>query len=452
MRMNKNNTHPGAGALSASSTPVRPALLAVIDDPFLFDQLVDLTHRHSLPVTVVAAIRPALEVLQTQFFPQALLRVAEMPAAIGQLLDAGFQGRIVLLLAEGETAPAAALGIADVLRLPLEAAPLFRQLGLPAPGTAASLPTGLDGLIGTSPAIHRLGELIRTIAPMPSTVLIEGESGTGKEVVAQALHQHSLRCAQPFIAVNCGAISAELIESELFGHVKGAFTGAWQAHDGLFMAAHGGTLFLDEIGELPLAAQAKLLRVLEERRLRRVGAEQEIAVDVRVLAATNRDLQQEVQAGRFRADLFYRLNVVTLTIPPLRQRPEDIPALVQHFSAMLCSELNLPIRMPDAGTLERLCSYSFPGNVRELRNLVMRWLIFGTPALELPHTGRGTMADTGNVLQSLAGPVPGLTLDEVEKQHILQTLAATDGNKTRAARRLGISRRTLERKCARWGV
>lgn len=450
--MNKNNTHPGVGALSAPLTPVRPSLVAVIDDPFLFDQLVDLAHPHSLPVTVVAAIQPALEVLQTQFFSQALLRIAEVPAAIGQLLDAGFQGRIVLLLAEGETAPAAALGIADVLRLPLNAAALAHQLGLPAPGTAASLTAGLDGLVGTSPAIRRLCDLIRTIAPMPSTVLIEGESGTGKEVVSRALHQHSLRCAQPFIAINCGAISPELIESELFGHVKGAFTGAWQAHDGLFMAAHGGTLFLDEIGELPLAAQAKLLRVLEERRLRRVGAEQEVAVDVRVIAATNRDLQQEVQAGRFRADLYYRLHVVTLTIPPLRQRPEDIPALVEHFSTMLCRELNLPVRLPAVEDMERLSRYPFPGNVRELRNLIMRWLIFGTPALELPHAAGGEMADAGTLLPPLAGAAPGLTLDEVEKQHILQTLAATGGNKTRAARYLGISRRTLERKCARWGV
>lgn len=450
--MNKNNTHPDAGMLFVPSTSVRPALLAVIEDPFQFDQLVDLAHRHSLPVTVVAAIQPALAALRTQFFSRALLRVTQAQAVIGQLLDAGFPGRIVLLLAEGETAPAAALGIADVLHLPLDAAALARQLSLPPAATATRLTAGLDGLIGTSPAIRRLSELIRTIAPMPSTVLIEGESGTGKEVVSQALHQHSLRCAQPFIAVNCGAISPELIESELFGHVKGAFTGAWQAHDGLFMAAHGGTLFLDEIGELPLAAQAKLLRVLEERRLRRVGAEQEVAVDVRVIAATNRDLQQEVQAGRFRADLFYRLNVVTLTIPPLRQRPEDIPALVQHFSAMLCAELNLPVRVPDAGTLERLCNYSFPGNVRELRNLVMRWLIFGTPALELPLTGSGAMADAVNPTPPLAGLAAGLTLDAVEKQHILQTLADTGGNKTRAARRLGISRRTLERKCARWGV
>src|SRR5574343_165604 len=218
---------------------------------------------------------------------------------------------------------------------------------------------------------------IKRIAPTPATVLLSGESGTGKEVAARALHRMSQRAKGPFVPVNCAAIAAELIESELFGHVRGAYTGAQQSREGLFYYARGGTLFLDEISELPLADQAKLLRALEERRIRPVGSEQEIAVDVRVIAATNRDLKAEVAGQRFRQDLYYRLQVLEVTLPPLRERPEDIAPLLAHFIAQLAPHLGVPPLVPDARTLSCLAAYDWPGNVRELRNFVERSLILG---------------------------------------------------------------------------
>jgi DNA-binding NtrC family response regulator len=250
----------------------------------------------------------------------------------------------------------------------------------------------------------------------------------------------SPRAQRPFVPVNCGAISPELIESELFGHVKGAFTGASDAHHGLFYYARGGTLFLDEIAELPLPMQTKLLRVLEDRMIRPVGSTREIPVDIRIVAATNRNLSDEVRHGRFRQDLFYRLDVVNIVIPPLRQRREDILPLAGHFAAQLASHLGLPMVPFDADTVARLQSYDWPGNVRELRNLVERSLILGYFPLDaLPE--EGTMETAASVA----------ALDEVEKSHILEVLAVCGGNKSEAARRLGVSRKTVERKLAQWG-
>jgi DNA-binding NtrC family response regulator len=227
----------------------------------------------------------------------------------------------------------------------------------------------------------------------------------------------------------------------LFGHVKGAFTGAKQNREGLFYYARGGTLFLDEIGELPPAAQAKLLRVLEERRVRPVGSEQEIPIDVRVIAATNRDLKTEVAAQRFRQDLYYRLQVVEVTLPPLRERPEDLPLLVEHFMAQLVPALGVPRLALDARTQARMAAYDWPGNVRELRNFVERSLILGW--FDLGPEPEVAAESTGSALESL---------EAVEKRHILAVLGACDGNKSEAARRLGISRKTMDRKCQAWGV
>ncbi len=298
----------------------------------------------------------------------------------------------------------------------------------------------VTGLIGHSEPVRQLRAMIQRIAPMPSTVLLTGESGTGKEVLARALHQTSPRAQRPFVPVNCAAISADLIESELFGHVKGAFTGATEGRNGLFYYAHGGTLFLDEISELPLPMQTKLLRVLEERKVRPLGSEQEVPVDVRIIAATNRDLPAEVTAGRFRQDLFFRLAVVELPLPPLRQRLEDIPDLAQHFMAALCSQLGVAPLPVTHAEVQRLSAYAWPGNVRELKNYVERSLILGSfPALgSLPAVPASFLPDGE------------LTLAEVEKRHALAMLERTEGNKSEAARRLGISRKTLERKCADW--
>jgi len=304
---------------------------------------------------------------------------------------------------------------------------------------------GQDQIIGNSEVMRWLRTLICRVAPTPSTVLIQGESGVGKELVARALHQLSPRAARPFVAVNCAAISPELIESELFGHVKGAFTGAKEARNGLFYYAHGGTLFLDEIGEFPLALQPKLLRALEERRIRPVGSEHEVPVDVRVVAATNRNLQAEVTACRFRQDLYYRLEVMTLTVPPLRERAEDVPQLAALFMDRLSSHLGIPPLLITPAVGEALSQHPWPGNVRELRNFVERSLLFREFPLE------GLKAHTPG--RPVAPPAPpSLLLAEVEKQHILAILNQCDGNKSRAADLLGVSRKTLERKCAEWAA
>jgi len=300
---------------------------------------------------------------------------------------------------------------------------------------------GVDGLVGASAALQPIREAIKRLATVPSTVLITGESGTGKEIAARAMHQLSNRSGNHFVPVNCGAVAPEIIESELFGHVKGAFSGAASSREGLFFYAQGGTLFLDEVAELPLTMQVKLLRVLEEKRIRPVGAEREIPVDVRVIAATNRNVEEAVAEGRFRQDLYYRLNVVQLHMPPLRERTEDIPALAEYFVRQLAQQLGVVAKKPDHTLFATLASYSWPGNVRELRNLIERWLILGNIS---------DVSATNNV-----APTPSngdVTLEAVEKQHILKILAEVDGNKTEAGRRLGISRKTLERKCAEWGV
>jgi DNA-binding NtrC family response regulator len=305
---------------------------------------------------------------------------------------------------------------------------------------------GVEGLVGVSEATRELSALIQRIAPMPSTVLIEGESGTGKEVAARALHRLSARSGRPFVPVNCGAIPANLIESELFGHVKGAFTDARSDRNGLFYYAQGGTLFLDEVGELPLPMQSKLLRVLEERKIRPVGSEREVQVDARIIAASNRSLASEVAAGRFRQDLFYRLDVVNITIPPLRERPEDVPILARYFIDQLAIQLGVPPVPVTPDIARRLMAYSWPGNARELRNLVERTLILGHFPPERKTASEASAAGPVEV-----APVPlDSTLDQVEKAHILRVLESVGGNKSEAARRLGVSRKTLERKCAIW--
>ena len=304
---------------------------------------------------------------------------------------------------------------------------------------------GVDGLVGNSVALQPIRAAIKRLASVPSTVLITGESGTGKEIAARAMHYLSSRSANHFVPVNCGAVAPDIIESELFGHVKGAFSGAASSREGLFFYAQGGTLFLDEVAELPLAMQVKLLRVLEEKKIRPVGAEREIPVDVRVIAATNRNVEEAVREGRFRQDLYYRLNVVQLHMPPLRERADDIPALAAYFVRQLSQQLGVPGQPPDSALLASMASYSWPGNVRELRNLIERWLILGS----IPDVASGSQAMHASTANDGDGDT---SLEAVEKRHILKILTEAGANKTEAARRLGISRKTLERKCAEWGV
>ena len=297
-----------------------------------------------------------------------------------------------------------------------------------------------DGLVGSSIAIRGLQTALRRVAAVDSTVLLTGESGTGKELAAQALHALSPFAAAPFVPVNCATLSPALIETELFGQ------GGPQPRDGLFVYAQGGTLFLDEIGELPLALQATLLRALEGRRIRPVGTEQEVPVNLRIVAASNRPLLPEVEAGRFRKDLYYRLQVVEITLPPLRSHKEDIPELVAHFIGTLAPQLGVaPIEVTPE-EMGFLREYDWPGNVRELRNLIERSLIVG--ALNVSALYQGLSRTQPPAPMVPRGPVD---LHTREKQHILAVLASVDGDKTRAAQLLGISRRTLERRVAEWG-
>jgi two-component system response regulator PilR (NtrC family) len=311
-------------------------------------------------------------------------------------------------------------------------------------------------LVGASVAMHRVYELVAQVAATKANVLIAGESGTGKELVARAIHDQSDRSDKPFVAVNCAAIPENLLESELFGHVKGAFTGAVHAKAGLFETADGGTLFFDEIGELPGALQVKLLRVIQEKTIRRVGGTPDRKVDVRIVAATNRRLEEEVAAGRFREDLYYRLNVIQIGLPPLRERAEDIPLLVQHFIEKYAAELGREIEGASDDALDALLAYPFPGNVRELENVIERAV-----ALTRERVIRCD-ALPPNVLRppETAGesriPADGVDLDQLvasyERGLILEALSRTGGVKKRAAALLGVSFRSFRYRLEKLGL
>jgi two-component system NtrC family response regulator len=301
-----------------------------------------------------------------------------------------------------------------------------------------------SGMVGQCETMKSICGVIKRIAPMPTTVLIEGESGTGKELAARALHQWSGRSGS-FVPVNCGAITAELMESELFGHVKGAFTGAHQAREGLFTYANNGTLFLDEIGEMPMTMQVHLLRVLDEHCIRPVGSNREVPVDVRIIAATNRDLSEEVERGNFRQDLFYRLNVVTVRMPTLRERLDDIPDLVEYFMHNLATDMGVAPHIMGKRELSQLRSYNWPGNVRELKNVIERCLLLD----QSPEQCLRGISVNGD-MTVYEDESQQLLLEAVEKRHILKVLDMEGGNKSAAARLLGVSRKTLERKVQAW--
>jgi two-component system response regulator HydG len=308
-------------------------------------------------------------------------------------------------------------------------------------------------LLGESPAMKRVFDLVSRVADSEASVLITGESGTGKELIARALHEQSGRRAGPFLAVNCAAMPPTLLESELFGHVRGAFTDAKASRSGLFAQATGGTLFLDEIGELPLEMQPKLLRALQERTVRPVGGNEEIAFDARIVTATNRDLEAEVEEKRFREDLFYRINVVRLDAPALRDRGADVLLLAQHFVERFAARSGKQVRGIHAAAAERLVSYDWPGNVRELENCIERavaLLRFDEVTLDdLPEKVRQYRAD--RLVFAMDDLSEVLTIDELERRYIQRVLALVSGNKSRAADMLGLDRRTLYRRLDRYG-
>jgi two-component system response regulator AtoC len=308
-----------------------------------------------------------------------------------------------------------------------------------------------EGIIGNSPGLGAVIEKVRLVAPTRSTVLVEGETGTGKELVAQAIHQNSDRSRRSFVAVHCAALASNLLESELFGHERGAFTGATERRVGRFEAADGGTLFLDEIGEIDAGTQVKLLRFLETRSFERLGSVKPVKVDVRLVAATNRDLEAMVKAGAFREDLLYRLNVVRLMMPPLRERREDIPLLLRHYIELMAEENGVPPIEVDAEAMRVLEQYNWPGNIRELRN-------FAENAVVLQRGGRLTVYDLDArylghepvAASGSTGPGNPLSVEENQKRLVRNALLQAGGNRTLAAEMLGISRRTLHRKLKQW--
>jgi two-component system response regulator HydG len=314
-------------------------------------------------------------------------------------------------------------------------------------------------LTGASPAMQKLLELVALVAPTDTTVLITGESGTGKSLVARAIHANSIRRGQPLVEVNCAAIPGTIIESELFGHEKGAFTGADRQRKGRFSSAEGGTIFLDEIGELPLLMQPKLLRAIQEGQIQRVGSDAAIPVDVRLIAATNRDLEKMVREGLFREDLYYRLNVFAIAAPPLRERVEDIPALAQGFLAGFAGKCGKVVKGITPRAMDLLLRYTWPGNVRELQNAMQRAVIllpgdYVSPAeLPLPLQALQKEIDTeAPCLPPLENGAADPDLACIEKQAILNKLKDTGGNKSEAARRLGITRRTLKLKLKKYDL
>jgi transcriptional regulator with PAS, ATPase and Fis domain len=311
-----------------------------------------------------------------------------------------------------------------------------------------------EGLLGESAAMHRVFDLVARVAETDASVTITGESGTGKELIARAIHSRGPRKTGPFVAINCAAMPEALLESELFGHTKGAFTDAKSAHAGLFVEASGGVIFLDEVGELPMALQPKLLRALQEKKVRPVGATSEIAFDARIVTATNRDLELMVEERRFREDLFYRINVIHIALPPLRARGNDTLLIAQYFIEHYAKAFKKPVKGMSAGAAKRLLAYHWPGNVRELQNGIERAVALTRmdeiAVEDLPDKLQGTRRTEGPERQ--AGEPEGfLSLDEMERRHILRAMEIHQGHRGLAADALGIDRKTLYRKLRAYG-
>ena len=301
-----------------------------------------------------------------------------------------------------------------------------------------------DEIIGKSSSINKVLEMVKSVASTPATVLITGENGTGKELIARAIHKNSLRKNSPFVVVNCVAFSPNLLESELFGHEKGSFTGAIAKRIGRFEMANGGTIFLDEIGEMDLTIQTKLLRVLQEREFERVGSSRTIKVDVRILSATNKDLKKEIEERRFREDLFYRLNVFNVDVPPLRERKEDIPLIVKHLTGKYNKILNKKVKKVSAKAMELLLDYNYPGNIRELENIIERSMIMAKD--EIIDEKYFNFISKEEYIEKKG------TLKETEKELIIKYLIQNKGNRTKTAEILGISRRSLQNKIKEYQI
>lgn len=439
------------------------SILIVDDEPGMRNFLVKILVPRCHSVQAAGSAEEAALFLQQQHVDLIVLDIS-LPGQSGvawlkTLREQGYRGCVILItaFADLETAiEALRAGASDFILKPFRVPQILNAIkhcfdcarlareNFVLRHTLSRQTDTSTGLIGQSAYMQGLRDTLSRVAQVDSTVLLQGESGTGKELVARALHQLSPRHGGPFVPVNCASVSPDLMEGTLFGHAKGALRGASAARDGLFYYAQGGTLFLDEVAELPLPVQAALLRALEDLQIRPVGSSQLISVNVRIMAATNRVLQHEVAAGRFRKDLYFRLQVVDINLVPLRERKEDIADLLRHFMAQLAPRMGVaPLHLTTA-QMDYLLQYDWPGNARELRNLVERSLILGELNVSALYgvTPRGSMA-----LKA-----PTTDLQTLEKQHIQSVLDGVQGDKTRAAELLGISRRTLERRCADWAT
>ena len=447
---------------NSSGIRTKGRILIVDDELVVRDSLGKWFTSEGYTALPVGSAREALETIQQREFDIALLDI-KMPGMDGMELQARLKEadpELTVVMMTGyasvETAvQALKRGAYDYITKPVDPDELSHLVGNAlehkrARKEAAILRESLQeilpgtGLIGSSPAMKKVIELIEMVAPTDATVLITGESGTGKEVVARAIHAAGARRFMPMVTIHCGALTETLLESELFGHEKGSFTGAQYRKKGKFEVADGGTVFLDEISDISLKTQTDLLRVLQEHEIVRVGSNQPIRVDFRCIAATNKDLEGLVKAGTFRPDLYYRLHVFCIELPPLRNRREDIPLLVCHFLQKFCMATSRQVPQVSAEALDLLMTHDWPGNVRELENAVERALV----------VGRGTeiqAADFSFQFQT-AAPAAGKTLDEVERAHIERILRETQHNLSRAARILDIDRTTLYNKLRRYGM
>ena len=440
--------------------PRSPRILVVDDEVSARTALADLLRDEGLEVEMAADAFKALGKYEA-FSPHVVITDLQMPGMSGidlmKKIRAGDDpAAVIVMTAFGDVATAVEAmhaGAADYLTKPLNFDELLAVLNRVIATQDLLRETrelrqrvrdrvAPNNMIGVAPPMQRVFEIIDQVAPSKATVLITGESGTGKELVANAIHQRSPRAAKPFIKLHCAALAESLLESELFGHEKGSFTGAMVRKDGRFSLADGGTLFLDEIGEISPAIQVKLLRFLQEHEFERVGGNQTIRVDVRVIAATNRNLLEEIAKGRFREDLYYRLNVVSLEMPALRERRSDIPALAKFFVDRYAKENGKSIEGCASEALELLMNYNWPGNVRELENAIERAVVLSMGSLiETKHLPASVKPMT---LSNGMPVVPGATMAEVERYTILETLKSTGGSTSRAAEILGISPRTIQ--------